>query len=119
MERQLPLFSMPGLPRKRRKPDPLWNAWVRTWGEPETANQRGRINDALGQLRAISATPEQVERALRSYDRLFAGCTRSPQGVTGNWTELLRLSKQPGPRKQDTCSHGVSFFERCQECVDA
>ena len=110
---------------KTRPRDELWDAWVETWGEPQTKTERGRLNRAIKELREIDATPDQVRQALRRYDREFQGCTRSPQGVTGNWTLLNKPSSfyrdvsRRGESLADTCSHGVSFFERCEECVNA
>lgn len=104
--------------------DPLYDAWVETWGEPQTRDERGRVNAALKQLREIDATPDQVRQALRRYDREFQGCTRSPQGVTGNWSLLCRPSSffrdvsRRGESVAETCAHGVSFFERCPKCVE-
>ena len=107
-----------------RQRDLLYDAWVEIWGEPQTKTERGRVNKALKELRDIGATPEQVRLVLRRYDREFSGCTRSPQGVTGNWTLLsssaaLRDMTRRGESLADTCSHGVSFFERCEACIDA
>jgi hypothetical protein len=90
--------------RKRpRPPDPLWNTWVELWGEPATKNERGRVNQALGELREI------------------AGCARSPQGVTGNWTLLLNSQalREITRRGESLCPHGIHYMERCQECIDA
>jgi hypothetical protein len=104
-----------------RPRDPLWDAWVDTWGEPQTATERGRVNRALKELREIDATPEQVRLVLRRYDREFQGCTRSPQGVTGNWTLLLnsRALREISRNGETLCPHGIGFFDRCQQCVDA
>ena len=99
-----------------RKRDPLWDAWVAEWGEPQTADERGRINAALKQLRDINATPEQITRALRAYDEQF-NAVRSPQGVTGNWTVLTSSPSRQRWGRQETCQHGVSFFERCEKCI--
>jgi hypothetical protein len=108
--------------RKRpRPPDPLWNTWVELWGEPATKNERGRVNQALGELREIDATPDQLRTVLRRYDREFAGCARSPQGVTGNWTLLLNSQalREITRRGESLCPHGIHYMERCQECIDA
>ena len=123
---QLSFFEMAALRvKRRRKRDPLFDAWVEAWGAPQTRDERNRLNAALRQLREIGATPAQVTLVLRRYDREFSGCTRSPQGVTGNWSLLCKPSSfyrdvsRRGESLADTCSHGVSFFERCEECVDA
>jgi hypothetical protein len=104
-------------PRPR---DELYDAWVETWGQPATDTERGRLNRALKELRKIDATPEQVRTVLRRYDQEF-NCTRSPQGVTGNWTQLLNgaMRRETARRGESLCPHGISFFERCQKCIDA
>lgn len=102
-----------------RPRDLLYDAWVETWGEPQTSSERGRLNRALKELREIDATPEQVRHALDAYPKLFPGMTRSPQGVTGNWTALL--ARRPPPARSagpETCQHGVSFWNRCARCLE-
>ena len=100
---------------KTRPRDHLWDAWVAQWGEPVTADERGRINRALKELREV-ATPEDVTRALKTYLECTLPQYRSPQSVTANWSQL---ATKPKPRVQSTaCHHGVSFFERCPKCVE-
>lgn len=105
---------------KTRTRDLLYDAWVETWGEPQTRTERGRLNRALKELREIDATPDQVRRVLRRYDHEFSGCARSPQGVTGNWTLLLNSAalRDMTRRGESLCPHGVSFFDRCAKCVE-
>lgn len=105
---------------KTRARDLLYDAWVEVWGEPVTATERGRLNKALKELREIDATPDQLRQVLRRYDREFNGCTRSPQGVTGNWTLLLNSAalREVSRQGESLCPHGIHYMERCQECID-
>lgn len=111
---QLSLFGA-RIVRKLHPRDELWDAWAEVWGEPQTKTERARVNAALKELRAISATADDVRRALTNYGREFPGIVPSPQGVTGNWT-LLTARAKPAEARTSTCQHGVSFFERCPEC---
>jgi hypothetical protein len=104
-----------------RTRDLLYDAWVETWGAPVTLTERQRLNKALRELREVNATPEQVRYVLGAYEKEFRGCVRSPQGVTGNWSLLLnsRRKREMTRRGETTCPHGVDYFDRCQECIDA
>lgn len=106
--------------RTTRPRDVLYDAWTQTWGEPVTRTERGRLNRALKELREVGATPDQVTRALRNYDAEFKGCARSPQGVTGNWRLLTtsRLLRDRSRSGDTSCPHGVSYFERCAQCIE-
>lgn len=115
---QLSFFKASAAKLKRTRPrDELWDAWVDVWDEPRTRTERSRLNAALKELRVAGATADEVRRVLKAYDQEYPGMTHSPQGVTKNWTWLLNGSKPKAAGKQPTCPHGVSFWERCEECL--
>lgn len=55
-----------------------------------TRTARGRLNQALMELREIEATPEQVTSAARAYRAMYENATLTPQALVGNWPDLMK-----------------------------
>jgi hypothetical protein len=86
-----------------RERDLAWEAMVEVcgYGEQVTENERGRINAALKELRAIypASTPYAVGFDIRAraevYERRFPDMPLTPQALTGNWSLLDPASEKP------------------------
>ena len=77
-------------PRKR---DVVWDALVLEFGEPTNDIERGRRNKACKMLRQSRTTPLQVQQCMTVYRAHpnWRTLTRTPLGLAGNVSELLRL----------------------------
>jgi hypothetical protein len=113
------------VPRKQKKDvDPreasvrrlLFCALVEEWlGQPYeavadrlTRSERGRVNRAIAELRAVGVDdPDEIHRRALIYRLRFPGCPVTPQALTANWTvcgeppEKLAASEVNGLRWQD------------------
>lgn len=76
----------------RERKDPLFEAiyecWFgRSWGSSVsmTATQRGRINRAVKELRAIGATPDQVRTRWGQLTSAWPTLTLTPQTICAHW----------------------------------
>jgi hypothetical protein len=99
----LPL-GVQAVPRKQKKDaDPreasvrrlLFCALVEEWlGQPYeavadrlTRSERGRVNRAVAELRAVGVDdPDEIHRRALIYRLRFPGCPVTPQALTANWT---------------------------------
>jgi hypothetical protein len=53
-----------------------------------TRTARGRLNQALAELREVEATPEDVLQCARAYREMYSGATLTPQALVANWPDL-------------------------------
>jgi len=120
----LPL-GVNAVPRKRKKEVNsreesvrrlLFCALVEEWlGQPYeavaerlTRSERGRVNRAVAELRAVGVDdPDEIHRRALIYRVRFPGCPVTPQALTANWTvcseppEKLAEPETNGLRWQD------------------
>lgn len=81
------------------KQDLLWEAAMQAiYGESTilTDSERGRMNKALKQLRAVKATPEDVIARAKRYPQVMPpGCTLTITGLVANWARCKPKSRSP------------------------
>lgn len=89
------------VPTRARKIDPLWETLVDELGEVATQSERGRRNKALKELREVGATPDDVQRRVKTYRRLWPNVTLTATALAANWSLLAngngRRSHPPPP----------------------
>lgn len=81
--------ELTGAPRKR---DLLFEAVVDVCGQDArrlTGSERGRINKALKDLRAVGATPEEVRRAASRWATTYPSARLTPTAIAANWTTIV------------------------------
>jgi hypothetical protein len=73
-----------------------------------TRSERGRVNRAVAELRAVGVDdPDEIHRRALIYRLRFPGCPVTPQALTANWTvcseppEKLVASESSGLRWQN------------------
>ena len=64
------------------------------------SNERGRYNQAVGQLAEINADPEEIPVRYKHYVMKY-GSTPTPQALVNNWGDL---AKQPIQLSKDELS---------------
>lgn len=91
--------------RKRRDPDPIFDAVVKHCGyDPEamTSSARGAVNKAVADLKAVGATPEQVAAKARAYVKLWPMTSLTAPALAKHWAQLGQQSGKgpPGGSRQ-------------------
>ena len=79
-----------------RKPDLLFDAVCKVCGHDIkrlTSAERGRINRALKDLRAVQATPEQIETAAKRWRQMYPNATLTPTAIASHWSRLTATSQ--------------------------
>ena len=87
-----PLASSLRSEASRREPDVIWDAVIATCRLNPTAltkTARGACNNAVGQLREVAATPEQIAAAGAEYARRYPGTTLTPSALVKHWAQLV------------------------------
>lgn len=81
-------------------------------------NERGRYNDAVGQLAEINADPEQIPIRFKHYVLKY-GSTPTPQALVNNWGDLARqpiqLSKDELGKLNKSAREGASLDDWANE----
>lgn len=81
------------------KQDLLWEAALRAiYGESTilTDTERGRMNKALKELRAVQATPEDILARAKRYSQVMPpGCTLTITGLVANWARCKPKTRPP------------------------
>lgn len=78
-----------------RKPDLLFDAVVHVCGhDPQrlTAAERGRINRACKDLRAVQASPEQITLAASRWKQIYPNATLTATAIATHWSRLTATS---------------------------
>lgn len=91
LERALALTTQPTAPAKTRPRDLLWDAVMAACSidtEAIPASARGAYNRAIRDLRAIGATPEQVEEKAAGWRRSWSQVTMTPTALARRWSEI-------------------------------
>lgn len=76
---------------QQRKPDHLFDAVCTVCGhDPKrlTSAERGRINRALKDLRAVNATPDQIRLAGARWRQIYPNATLTPTAIASHWSRL-------------------------------
>jgi hypothetical protein len=93
-----PQGETPAVRTTGRTPDLLWEAVLAECGaegKTLTRTERQKLNAAVGQLREIEATPEQVRAAAATYRKIWPHLLHvQPFGLVGNW-RLLQDNANP------------------------
>ena len=106
--------SIAAAPRQR-KPDLLWDAMVEVCGINTTTltkNERGRINEALKQLREVSATPDDIRRKASAYRKTWPDVSMTPTALASHWSSL---ESKPGRVSKPKCECGQPFDAHDEE----
>lgn len=75
-------------PRKKRDPDPLWDAMVEVWPELGTTSHRSLANGCWRDLRELGAQPEELALAKEKYAKKHPDQTfLSAKAIIGNWSQ--------------------------------
>jgi biotin operon repressor len=78
--------------RAARAPDHLFDAVIAACGHDArrlTPSERGRVNRALKDLRAVNATPDEVRRFASRWPKIYPGATMTATAIAANWTTVL------------------------------
>lgn len=100
---------------RQRKPDLLWDAMVEACGintATLTKNERGRINEALKQLREVSATPDDIRRKAAAYRKTWPDVSLTPTALVSHWSTL---ESKPGRVSKPKCECGQPFDAHDEE----
>lgn len=82
-------------PPSRRARDELWDAAAAVFGEVRTANERGRRNRELKQLREVGATADELRARAVRYRRRHPDWTFSLGALLNHWTSLEPPAVRP------------------------
>lgn len=85
----------------RRERDLLFETIVDVTGQDArrlTPSERGRINKALKDLRAVDATPEQIRKAASRWTTTYPNARLTATAIAANWTTICP------PLEIDRCS---------------
>lgn len=78
-------------PPKPRKQDPTWDAVCEVFGISSAkmpANERGRLNKVVKQLKEIEATPEEIRQKAQVYRLQHPDWAWTPTAILNHWTQL-------------------------------
>ena len=96
-----------GKPRKKRKPDPIFDALIDACGlDPSelTKSARGAVNNAGKQLREIGATPEGIHARARVHRQRWPDAECTPTSLAKNYAQLgARKRSEPRPPDPNAC----------------
>lgn len=79
---------------RKRERDDLFETLVEVcYGVPHdqvqlTRSERGRVNAALKELRAVGATADEVRKRAEAYRRRWPGVDLTPTALAANWAKL-------------------------------
>lgn len=64
-----------------------------------TKNERGKLNKAVGMLREVEATPEQITDNAKAYAKKFGSeCELTPLGLANNWAQCSATPAVPSKK---------------------
>lgn len=81
----------PARPTSRER-DLLFETIVDVCGQDArrlTSSERGRINKALKDLRAVGATPEQIRKAATRWTTTYPNARLTATAIAANWTTIV------------------------------
>ena len=84
-------------PAKERKPDLIFEAIATACGidwKALTKNERGALNNAAGQLKAINATPDDIRVRAATYRQKWPTVTLTPMALVNNWNTVIATPEQ-------------------------
>lgn len=93
------------------------------WEGAITSDQRGRVNAALKQLRAIYehdvTLPMMIHERASAWHQVYPAIPLTPQALTGNWASILtaaeEVHKQTKIDRQTTNAHARKGCSTCQD----
>lgn len=97
------------------------------WQGAITSDERGRVNAALKQLRAIYPNdltlPMMIHERASAYRQAYPEMPLTPQALTGNWSTVLDLAASAREREKEkvkeqrkvTNAHARNGCETCQD----
>ena len=95
------------------------------WEGAITSDQRGRVNAALKQLRAIyvedMALPMMIHERAAAWHVVYPAIPLTPQALTGNWSSILDAAQQvrvETKKTQDTKATNAWARKGCATCQD-
>jgi len=83
--------STTGRPARERAPDELWDSLVAALDlapDEITKQRRGKLNAAVKELRDVGATPAEVKRRARRYQREHPDWAFTEMALVGHWAAL-------------------------------
>lgn len=89
---------------QERKPDQLFDAVCKVCGhDPQrlTSAERGKINRALKDLRAVNATPDQIRVAASRWKQIYPNATLTPTAIASHWSRLTATYKEANAAEVD------------------
>ena len=99
-----PAVAVAKKPAKPRPRDEVWDALMEVcrWDtERMTASATGQMAKAVQELKAINATPEEIQLKARRYRQTMTGAVLTPGALTKWWSQLNgntpAVSREPGP----------------------
>jgi len=107
--------------KPRRSEDELFETLVevcygRPYGEVTfTAAERGRINAAVKQLRAVGATPDEIRERAARYRARWPGVDLTPTALAANWQLLANGPPRPQPAKRSSLEIALETLAKIRE----
>lgn len=89
-------------PRKKRDPDPIWDALLEACGIDEvTESARGAYNKAAGDLRGLNADPSEIRRRAAIYRGQWPIASLTPTALVRRWGECTRPNATGPPKSRN------------------
>lgn len=86
-----------------RPKDEIWDALIEALGYsgPLTEAERGRLNNAVKQLRSIEATPTEIKRRAQAFRRIRPDLPLTATALAANWNLVVADPGTPRYRSYD------------------
>ena len=81
--------------RKKRPEDPIWDALLAVCGlilVNPTPSERGAWNKAVQALRAVNATPEDIQARGSAYRKRWPNVSLTPSALARRWNECVAMT---------------------------
>lgn len=87
------------------------------------ANELGRLNKAVKQLKEIDATVEEIALVANWYKKNWKNITLTPTAIVSNWSMIQREAKEKEVKKHncETDGHGwvdLTVIDQCRFCKE-
>lgn len=80
-----------------KKPDLIFEAIATACGidwKALTKNERGALNNAAAQLRALNVTPDDIQARAAKYRQKWKGIDLTPMALVNNWNTVIAAPEQ-------------------------